>query len=882
MIFAFAIPRCQRWTMPQTVSAFSENDDMTTPPSASSGSARDRVERYDPGSIEPRWQQRWADLDLYATDLGDDSRPDYYLLTMYPYPSGDLHIGHWYIKTPTDARARFLRMNGHNVFFPIGFDAFGLPAENAAIKSRVHPAEWTMKNIENMRRQLRSMGATFDWSSEVVTCKPDYYRWNQWIFLKLMEAGLAYRKMAPVDWCPKDQVVLAREQVEGVDRVCWRCGTQVTKRDLEQWFFRITDYADELLSFEGIDWPEPIRAQQTNWIGRSEGADVVFRTAVSDHHAGGEELRIFTTRPDTLYGATFMVLAPEHPLVGTLTSPDRREAVDAYIGQARRQTEIERLSTDRDKTGAPVGADAINPVNGERVPIWIADYVLASYGTGAIMAVPGHDERDFAFAQRFDLPIVRVIAGPDDADDAELTEAYVTKDDGTHLVNSGEHSGKTRADGFTDIVAQLEARGEAEATVTYRIRDWLVSRQRPWGTPIPVVYCSDECGIVPLPESDLPVLLPEDFRYRPEGGNPLEWTPSFLQTTCPKCGAEARRETDTMDTFVDSSWYWWRYLSPGRDDVAIDPDLEATWCPVDQYTGGAEHAVMHLLYSRFFCKALADMGVVTEREPFKRLFNQGQILGTDGERMSKSRGNVQDPDELVERYGADTVRLFLMFMGPWDQGGPWNPSGIEGVNRFLRRVWTVVLDSAGQEPGDADAGSLPDDQDIAAAEKAVRVAAHRALKGISEDHEGFRWNTIVAKLMELTNLLMRYRGTAAAATDGWSEAVRLLLLMLAPVAPHISEELWSRRLEEKGLEWSSIHTETWPAFEASLIVAKEIELPVQINGKLRDKVAVTPGLLEDELEAIVMKRAKVVAHLEGKQVVKVIHVSGRLVNIVAR
>jgi leucyl-tRNA synthetase len=855
---------------------------MTSSTASHGDTAHSGIDRYDPIVIEPRWQQRWEELGLHRTDLTDDSRPDYYLLTMYPYPSGDLHIGHWYIKTPTDARARFLRMNGHNVFFPIGFDAFGLPAENAAIKSGIHPAVWTMRNIERMRGQLRTMGATFDWQSEVVTCQPDYYRWNQWIFLKFIEAGLAYRKMAAVDWCPKDLVVLAREQVEGVDRVCWRCGTPVIKRDLEQWFFRITKYADELLSFDGLDWPEPIKAMQTNWIGRSEGADVIFRTAPSDHHHGGEELRIFTTRPDTLFGATFMVLAPEHPLVAELTAPERREAVEAYVAQTRRETEIERLSTDRQKTGVPLGADAINPVNGERVPIWIADYVLATYGTGAIMAVPGHDERDFAFATQFGIPIKRVVAGPDDADDAPLEEAWASKDESARLVNSGSYSGQPWAEGFANIVADLAAKGQAEATVTYRIRDWLVSRQRAWGTPIPVVYCSADCGIVPVPEEDLPVLLPEDFVYPEDGGNPLDTDEAFLKTTCPQCGADARRETDTMDTFVDSSWYYWRYLSPKATDVAIDRALDERWTPVDQYTGGAEHAVMHLLYSRFFAKALNDIGVIHEREPFKRLFNQGQILGADGERMSKSRGNVQDPDELVQRYGADSVRLFLMFMGPWDQGGPWNPSGIEGVNRFLRRVWTVTLDPHGQEHGDPDAGSLPKGEDLATAEKAVRVAAHRALQGVTEDHEGFRWNTIVAKLMELTNLLMRYRETEAATTASWDEATRLLLLMLAPVAPHIAEELWARRLEATGEEWSSIHTETWPAFDASVIVAEMVELPVQINGKLRDKVSVAPGLPEDEIEAIVMAQPKVQANLEGKQVVKVIHVGGRLVNIVVR
>jgi leucyl-tRNA synthetase len=858
----------------------SKNAGMSSP--SDTETARPRPERYDPGEIEPRWQQRWEELGLHDTALEDESRPRYYLLTMYPYPSGDLHIGHWYIKTPTDARARFLRMNGHNVFFPIGFDAFGLPAENAAIKSGVHPATWTLRNIENMRRQLRSMGATFDWSSQVVTCDPAYYRWNQWFFLQFLKAGLAYRQMAPVDWCPKDQVVLAREQVEGVERVCWRCGTPVVKRDLEQWFLRITRYADELLSFEGLDWPEPVRLMQTNWIGRSEGADVVFRTAPAEHHEGGTELRVFTTRPDTLFGATFMVLAPEHPLVAELTAPGQREAVDAYVAAARRETEIERLSTEREKTGVPLGAEAINPVNGERIPIWIADYVLATYGTGAIMAVPGHDERDFAFAQRFGLPIRRVVAGPADADDAPLAEAYPAKDEAARLVDSGPYSGMPWAEGFAAIVRDLETRGEGRGAVTYRIRDWLVSRQRAWGTPIPVVYCSAGCGIVPVPEDELPVRLPEDFVYPTGGGNPLETTESFLATTCPSCGAAARRETDTMDTFVDSSWYWWRYLSPQGEAAAIDRPLEQRWCPVDQYTGGAEHAVMHLLYSRFFCKALADLGVVREREPFRRLFNQGQILGADGERMSKSRGNVQDPDELVHRYGADTVRLFLMFMGPWDQGGPWNPQGIEGVNRFLRRVWTVTLDPTGVEPGDTAAGRLPEGEDPASAGRSVLVGAHRALQGVTADHEGFRWNTIVAKLMELTNLLMRYRGTPAAGTPAWDEAVRLLLLMLAPVAPHIAEELWSRRLGAIGLPWTSIHQERWPVFEPDLVAAEQVEVPVQVNGKLRDKVLVAPGLSEAEVEAIVMAQPRVIANLEGKQVVKVIHVGGRLVNIVVR
>ena len=853
-------------------------------PSAGPGGERAHAPRYDPAEIEPRWQARWEELVLNRTDLGDTSRPKYYLLTMYDYPSGDLHIGHWYVKTPTDAISRYRRMSGWNVFFPVGFDAFGLPAENAAIKGGTQPREWTMRNIANMRRQLRSMGATFDWSSEVITCEPEYYRWNQWFFLKMLEAGLAYRAMAPVDWCPKDQVVLAREQVEGVNRVCWRCGTQVVKRDLEQWFLRITRYADELLEFRDIDWPEPIRVQQTNWIGRSEGAEIVFTTAPSDHHAGGEELRVFTTRPDTLFGATFMVLAPEHPLVEQLTVPERRAEVEAYIYGARRQTEIERLSTDREKTGVSLGADAINPVNGERIPIWIADYVLGGYGTGAIMAVPAHDERDFAFAKAFGLPIRRVVAAPGTAEDAELESAYAAHAAGERLVNSGTYSGMPAPDGARAITAELESRGLGKPTVTYRIRDWLISRQRPWGTPIPVVYCkaSPSCGIVPVPDGELPVVLPDHFDYRAEGGNPLLRDAAFLNVPCPKCGGPAQRETDTMDTFVDSSWYWWRYLSPHRDETAIDAELEARWGPVDQYTGGAEHAVMHLLYSRFFCKALADLGVVKEREPFKKLFNQGQILGADGERMSKSRGNVQDPDELVQRYGADTVRLFLMFMGPWDQGGPWSPTGIEGVHRFLRRAWTVTLDPTGREGAEAGSGALPEGQDAAAAERTLRVAAHRTLRQVTEEHEAFRWNTMVAHLMELTNLLMRYRGTEIAGGEAWDEAGRLLLLMVAPIAPHVAEELWSRRLEAAGEEWRSIHAERWPAFDADLVAVEEIELPVQVNGRLRDLVPMAAGLSQSEIETIVMARPKVLANLEGRQVARVIHVAGRLVNIVAR
>ncbi|NJD26958.1 MAG: leucine--tRNA ligase [Chloroflexi bacterium] len=840
---------------------------------------RTRIERYDPASIEPRWQARWDELGLHRTDL-EGARNRYYLLTMYPYPSGDIHIGHWYIKTPTDAIARFRRMHGFNVFLPIGFDAFGLPAENAAIRNNINPRDWTMSNIANMRRQLRRMGATFDWDAEVVTCDPEYYRWNQWFFLQFLKAGLAYRAKSAVDWCPNDGT-LAREQVEGTERRCWRCGAKVEKRELEQWYLRVTKYADELLDFSEIEFPEPVRVMQTNWIGRSEGGEIVFESAPSEHHPGGEEIRVFTTRPDTLFGATFMVLAPEHPLVATLTAPDRRAEVEAYAARAAAETEIERLSTEREKTGVAIGAEAINPVNGERIPIFVADYVLAGYGTGAIMAVPAHDERDFEFALRFGLPIRRVVARPGQTDD-NVAEAYAAHADDEILVNSGDFSGLPADEGGRRIVADLAARGKGRPAVTYRLRDWLISRQRYWGTPIPVIHCEIH-GIVPVPDEDLPVLLPETVDYAGSGVNPLTRDEAFLNVTCPLGDHPARRETDTMDTFIDSSWYWYRYLSPNKTDGPIDPDMVEAWTPVEQYTGGAEHAVMHLLYAREFTKMLRDLGLMQQNEPWKRVFNQGQILGADGERMSKSRGNVQDPDELVSRYGADTVRLFLMFMGPWDQGGPWSPSGIGGVHRFLNRVWALALDPHYVEPGDPDAGSLPDGQDVAAARAALRAAAHRTLRDVTADYEAFHFNTMVAKLMELSNTLFRYRGSVVAGGDEWDEAVRLLLLMLAPAAPHITEELWSRRLAARGEPWHSIHEERWPGVDEAAAAESTREVPVQVNGKVRDKIIVPAGIDAAGLEAAALAAPRIQAVLAGRTPERIIRAGGgRLVNLVVR
>ena len=842
---------------------------------------RTRVERYDPATIEPRWQKTWDELGLYRTDLGDDSRPKFYLLTMYPYPSGDIHIGHWYIKTPTDAIARFHRMHGENVFLPIGFDAFGLPAENAAIRNGINPRDWTMSNIDNMRRQLRMMGATFDWDAEVVTADPAYYRWNQWFFLQFLKAGLAYRQTSPVDWCPNDGT-LAREQVEGVDRHCWRCGAKVEKRDLAQWYLRVTKYADELLDFSGLDWPEPIKTMQTNWIGRSEGGEIVFTTAPSDHHAGAAELRVFTTRPDTLFGATFMVLAPEHPLVAELTAPEHRADVDAYVAQAADRTEIDRLSTDREKTGVAIGADAINPINGERIPIFVADYVLGGYGTGAIMAVPAHDDRDYAFATAYGLPIRRVVAAPGDEERDLADGAYVAHAADERLVNSGPYSGLPADEGGAAIVSALEAEGKGRAAVTYRLRDWLISRQRYWGTPIPVIYCERD-GIVPVPEEDLPVRLPDTVDYRGSGENPLTRDEAFLNVTCPTCGEPARRETDTMDTFIDSSWYWYRYLSPEKAGGPIQRELVDRWTPVNQYTGGSEHAVMHLLYAREFTKMMRDIGLIDQDEPFRRLFNQGQILGLDGERMSKSRGNVVDPDDLVARYGADTIRLFLMFMGPWDQGGPWSPTGIGGVHRFLNRLWTIALDPHGREPGDPESGSLPAGIDEAAARLRIRQAAHRTLKAVTADYEAFHFNTMIAKLMELANVLMRFRGSPVAGSEEWDEAVRLALLMLAPAAPHITEELWSRRLAAAGRPWSSIHRESWPAVDESAVAEATREVPVQVNGKVRDRIVVPFDISGEDLERAALASQKVQALLAGREPLKVIQAGGgRLVNIVVR
>ncbi len=813
------------------------------------------IDNYDPSAVEPKWQQKWAETELYRQKI-DHNQQKYYTMTMLPYPSGDLHIGHWFPMAPSDARARYMRMKGFNVLFPMGFDAFGLPAENAAIKRGVHPAKWTFANIERMREQMRAMGTMFDWEREAVSADPSYYKWTQWFFKKLIEIGLAYRKMAAVDFCPNCNTTLAREQVWGDDKHCERCGTPVIKKDLEQWFFKITDYADELLDFSEIDWPERVRVMQTNWIGRSTGADVSF------HSETGDPIEIFTTRPDTLWGATFMVLAPEHPLVDKITTGEQADAVLTYREQAQRMSEIDRETVDREKTGVFTGAYAINPVNKARVPIWIADYVLMTYGSGAIMAVPAHDERDFEFATKYGLEIIEVIRMPGRSDeDGPLSEAFTSKTEGV-MINSGPFDNTPVSDSIETVTAWLEEKGMGKAAVNYRLRDWLISRQRYWGTPIPVVYCPEH-GAVTVPDEDLPVLLPEDVEFVPTGESPLKSHEGFLHTECPICGQPALRETDTMDTFMCSSWYQFRYLSPDYDDGPFDPEEGNYWLPVDLYTGGIEHATMHLIYTRFFTKAMREMGLVDFDEPYLALRNQGMVLGSDGEKMSKSRGNVLAPDELVQKYGADTVRAYLMFFAKWEQGGPWNPNGIKGPQRLLSDVWEIALH-------DYEEGKV--DQQ---ADRALRRKTHQVIRKVTEDLESFSFNTAVAAIMEHRNALQAAQREQNVSRASWNEAVENLLLVLAPTAPHITEELWSRR----GKPYS-IHQQAWPKWDADIAREEKVTLIVQINGRVRDRIDVPAGTADEELKNLALGSEKIKRFTEDKEPRKVIVVKGKLVNIV--
>ncbi len=805
---------------------------------------------------DEKWQKKWEETGLYRFDPeGIDKK--LYCLEMFSYPSGaNLHIGHWYNFGLTDTWARLKSMQGYNVFHPMGFDAFGLPAENYAIKTGIHPKDSTYANIETMEEQLKKMGATYDWNYEVVTCDPEYYKWTQWIFLKLYEHGLAYRKKAPVNWCPSCKTVLANEQVE--DGTCERCKNEVTKKDLTQWFYKITDYAQELLDcLPQLDWPEKTKKIQQNWIGRSEGAELVFEGA-----DGSFSFKVFTTRADTLYGVTYVVLAPENELVDKITTPEYKAAVGKYRETTNKQSEIERLSTTREKTGVFTGAYAINPVNGEKVPIWVADYVLAGYGTGCVMAVPAHDERDFEFATKYQLPIKRVIQGGEGIDDA-----LPFVEDGI-LTQSEEFSGTGSAEARKGIVLKLEKQQKGALKVNFRLRDWLVSRQRYWGTPIPVIHC-DDCGSVAVPEKDLPVELPYNVEFKPDGQSPLAKCEEFINAPCPKCGKPAKRDSDTLDTFVCSSWYYLRYPDNKNSEKAFDTEWIDKMLPVDKYVGGAEHAAMHLLYARFFTKALRDLGYLHFDEPFLSLVHQGTILGPDGNKMSKSLGNTVSPDDYISENGSDVFRMYLAFGFAYTEGGPWSDDGLKAISRFVGRVERLVEIAAAL--GKSGEGIYGSD------EKELSYVRNTAIKGVSDDAERFQFNTSIARLMELVNALYKYDSQRQKNGPLYVDTIKDLLKLMAPFAPHFSEEMW-----EKLGESYSIFRQQWPKWDEKALVLDETEIVIQFNGKIKEKIMLSSGLDKAQTEEAVMKNPKVTALLEGFTVVKVIAVPGRLVNIVVR
>ncbi|MGV1055145.1 leucine--tRNA ligase [Clostridium perfringens] len=810
-------------------------------------------------AIDKKWQDKWAESGLYKFDPNKEGEK-LYVLEMFSYPSGSqLHAGHWFNYGPVDSWARFKRMQGYNVFQPMGFDAFGLPAENFAIKTGIHPQDSTIKNISKMEEQLKAMGAMFNWENEVVTCSPEYYKWTQWLFLKLYEKGLAYRKKAPVNWCPSCQTVLANEQV--VDGACERCSTEVTKKDLTQWFFKITDYADELLDkLDGLDWPEKTVSMQKHWIGRSTGSQVNFKVKDSDLN-----FDVFTTRVDTLCGVSYVVLAPENPLVDEIVSAEQKEAVENYKEEAKKQSDIERQSISREKTGVFTGAYAIHPLTGKEVPIWVGDYVLATYGTGAVMAVPAHDERDFAFAEKFNLPINRVIEAKDGSEtNLPFCEHGI-------LVNSGEFDGLTTDEAKEKIVEKLASMGLGEKKVNFRLRDWLVSRQRYWGAPIPVVYC-EECGIVPVPESQLPVELPYDVEFAPDGKSPLAKSEAFVNTTCPHCGKPAKRETDTLDTFVCSSWYYLRYPDNKNTEAPFNPELINKMLPVDKYVGGPEHACMHLLYARFITKALRDMGYLNFDEPFTSLTHQGLILGPDGLKMSKSKGNTISPDDYIKEYGADVFRMYLMFGFAYTEGGAWSDDGIKSVNRFVERIERII-DTAREAISKGENNKTTMDK----AEKELNYWRHNTIKSVTDDTDKLQFNTAIARMMEFINALSKYTQEKEMNLDFLKDVVSDYLRLLAPFAPHFSEEQWSLL----GNSYS-IFNEAWPKFDPKALVKDEVEIAIQVNGKIKNKIMVSSDLDEEGIKAAALADEKIIASTEGKTVVKVIVIKGRLVNIVVK
>jgi leucyl-tRNA synthetase len=821
--------------------------------------------RYEPGRIEKKWQEHWEKNNFYKV-TEDEKKPKYYALEMFPYPSGNLHMGHVRNYAIGDVVARFKAMNGYNVLHPMGWDSFGLPAENAAIKHGSHPAKWTFANIDNMKIQLKTLGISYDWDREVATCHPDYYKFTQWMFLKLYENGLAYKKSAAVNWCPSCQTVLANEQV--VEGCCERCESKVDKKQLEQWFFKITEYAQRLLDdLEKLPgWPDKVKTMQKNWIGRSEGCQ--FSMAIEGHD---EKLTVFTTRPDTVFGVTYMVLAPEHPLVSAITKgTHQEEEATAFINQIKLVSDVDRSSNELEKAGVFTGAYAINPMNNEKVPIWIANYVLMDYGTGAIMAVPAHDQRDFDFAKKYDLPIRVVIQGSDTPDKGELSEAYSGEG---FMVNSGSFNGLSVTEGQKQIIDHMERNSIGNGTINYRLRDWLISRQRYWGAPIPIVYCP-HCGPTPVPYEDLPVLLPEDVDFKITGESPLNYVESFYKTVCPACGGEARRETDTMDTFVCSSWYFTRYCDPANSNLPFDSDKANYWMPVDQYIGGVEHAILHLMYARFFTKFLYDIKMIDSQEPFSNLLTQGMVL-KDGAKMSKSKGNVVSPEEIINYYGADTARLFILFASPPEKDLEWSDQGVEGSSRFLNRVWRLVHDYM---PELKDITEEINPESLNKVDKSLYYKIHATIKKVTEDiEERFNFNTAISAIMELTNQLNSYREVKDKNKALLKLAIEELLILLSPFSPHICEELWQSIGNQ-----DSIYLQSWPKYDPEALVLDEVEIVVQISGKVKERLRVPANASKDEMTQLALNSPKIKQLTNGKNIAKIIVVPNKLINIVIK
>jgi leucyl-tRNA synthetase len=820
--------------------------------------------KYSPKEVEQKWQSVWENEKTFKVSA-DADKQKYYLLEMFPYPSGRIHMGHVRNYSIGDVIGRFKRMRGFNVMHPMGWDAFGMPAENAAIQNKSHPATWTHENIAYMRNQIKKLGFSYDWDRELATCDLEYYRWEQKLFLEMFAKGLAYKKTSYVNWCPKCETVLANEQVE--DGGCWRCDSEVNLKELDQWFFRITDYAEELLenTYKLPGWPERVLVMQRNWIGKSFGCEIDF----SLENSSGS-IKVFTTRQDTVFGATFMSLAPEHPLALELATAEHRVAVEAFIDKIRKTDRIRRTADDFEKEGVFTGSYCLNPLTGARMPIFLANFVLMDYGTGAVMAVPTHDQRDFEFAKKYDLPL-QVVIQPSDGtclDPVTMSEAFT---EAGIMANSGQFDGLQSTDAKEAIADYLQSRGEGTKTVNFRLRDWGISRQRYWGNPIPVIYC-DICGVVPVPEKDLPVVLPKDVAFSGEGGSPLARMESFVTCTCPICGLLSRRETDTMDTFVQSSWYFLRYCCPDFTKGILDRDSVDYWMSVDQYIGGIEHAVLHLLYARFFTKVMRDLGHISADEPFTNLLTQGMVI-KDGAKMSKSKGNVVDPDALISKYGADTARLFSLFAAPPEKDLDWNDQGVEGSFRFLSRIWKLVHDRLDM----VNSASVLEVTALSAEERTLRRAVHKTIRKVTEDlEERFHFNTAIAAVMELLNILQPAEMATPQFPAVMKEALQNVILMMAPIVPHITEELWQRLGNQVPLTHSS-----WPEYDRSAVVDEELLVVVQVNGKLRSKITVAAGTGEDELKTRALADEKVAPFLDGVTVRKVIYVPGKLVNIVA-